>query len=201
MAFWISLISAALSAFFIEDRRRQRSRGSRSASGRSEEEEEGANDNTRQRKHDKSINDDASFLQSIRGTLSLLLHPSVGPLLFVKFLNGISSSAFTTVQPLILANELHFSTSTMGYYMSSSMLSVAAFAAAGISPAMSLAGNKPDRLARWGVGCRLASVAVFGAAVARVLSRARLPVGNTDGDGGGGARTAATAQAATLASP
>mmetsp|Transcript_31487 Transcript_31487/g.66239 ORF Transcript_31487/g.66239 Transcript_31487/m.66239 type:complete len:209 (-) Transcript_31487:553-1179(-) len=54
--------------------------------------------------------------------------------------------------------------------MSASSLSVAAFAAVGISPAMSYVGNRPDRLAFAGIGCRLVSIVVFGVIVSRVMS-------------------------------
>jgi len=120
-----------------------------------------------------SVKKHTSFVQSVQRTLSFLRHPIIGPLLFIKFLNGISSSAFTTILPLILANKLQFSTTQMGYFMSTSSLSVAAFAAVGIAPAMSSVGNRADRLAFVGIGCRLASVVVLGVIVSWVVSGGR----------------------------
>jgi MFS family permease len=93
----------------------------------------------------------------------------------MKLINGISSSPFSTILPLILTNQLRFSPSDLGYFMSLSSLSVAAFAAVGISPAMFLLGNRPDRLALWGMGCRFVTLLVFGASVSHTLSVLRSP--------------------------
>ncbi|KAL7489776.1 hypothetical protein ACHAW6_015484 [Cyclotella cf. meneghiniana] len=126
-------------------------------------------------KEEVNQHDNATFLQSVKKTLSFLHHPELGPLLFIKLINGISSSAFTTILPLILANHLHFSPSNLGYFMSVSSLAVAAFAAIGISPAMSFFGNRPDRLAFWGMGCRLVSLFVFGLLVSNTITLNRVP--------------------------
>jgi OCT family organic cation transporter-like MFS transporter 18 len=111
-----------------------------------------------------------SFLQSIEQTVAYLHHPTIGPLLFIKFLNGISSSAFTTILPLILANKLHFTTAELGYYMSANSFSVAVFACVGIGPLMNFLENKADKLAFWGIGSRCVSFLTFGLIVWRILT-------------------------------
>ena len=121
----------------------------------------------------------ASFIQSVQKTSSYLRHPTIGPLLFVKLLNGISSSTFSTILPLILANKLHFTTTQLGYFMSASSLSVAVFAAVGIVPSLSFVGNRSDKLAYVGIGCRLLSIIVFGLVVTHVISNLLLVVEKT----------------------
>ena len=111
-----------------------------------------------------------SFLQSVKQTISYLHHPTIGPLLFIKLLNGISSSSFTTILPLILANKLQFTSMELGYYMSANSLSVAVFACVGIGPSMNFLGNKADRLAFWGIGWRVVSYITFGLIVTHILS-------------------------------
>ena len=59
-------------------------------------------------------------------------------------------------------NKLHLNTSQLGYFISASSLSVAIFASFGISPAMSLVGNRSDRLASLGIALRLESMVCFG---------------------------------------
>ncbi|KAL3817802.1 hypothetical protein ACHAXA_002669 [Cyclostephanos tholiformis] len=102
-------------------------------------------------------------------SLHYLRHPIVGPLLFVKFLNGISSSAYTTILPLILISGLRVTTSQLGAFMSASSLAVAAFSAVGMIPAMRCVGNESDRLARAGIGCRLVSLILFGMTCSLVI--------------------------------
>jgi hypothetical protein len=116
---------------------------------------------------------DVSFAKSASRSMRYLHHPIIGPLLFVKFLNGISSSAYTTILPLILVNRLHVTTSQLGMFMSASSLTVAAFSAVGMIPAMRYAGNESDRLAYAGVGCRLISVIVFGMTCSLVMMTIR----------------------------
>ncbi len=106
-----------------------------------------------------------SFTKSIHNTLSYLSHPKLGPLLFIKLLNGVSSSAFTTVLPLLLMNRLHLDTSQLGLFMSASSLSVAIFASVGIAPFMSFVGNRSERLAILGMSGRIISVLCFGGIV------------------------------------
>lgn len=155
LAVWGSLVSVILSIVYLKDHPKKCKEDSKEDSPASAQ---------------QSGTQSTSFLQSIQRTLSYLRHPTIGPLMFIKFLNGVSSSAFTTVLPLILANKLQFSTTQMGYFMSASSLSVAAFAAVGISPAMAYMGNQPDRLAFVGIGCRLVSMVVFGVVVSWVMS-------------------------------
>lgn len=155
LAVWGSLLSVLLSILFLKDHAKKC------------KDDDSKEDSTQQKsQHVRNI----SFLQSMRNTLSFLLHPTIGPLLFIKLLNGVSSSAFSTILPLILANKLHFSTAQLGYFMSASSLSVAIFAAVGISPAMAFVGNRPDRLAFMGIGCRLTSIVIFGTIVSWVMS-------------------------------
>jgi OCT family organic cation transporter-like MFS transporter 18 len=106
-----------------------------------------------------------SFTKSIHNTFSYLSHPKLGPLLFLKLLNGVSSSAFTTVLPLLLMNKLHLDTSQLGLFMSASSLSVAIFASVGIAPFMSFVGNRSERLAILGMAGRIVSVMCFGGIV------------------------------------
>ncbi len=142
LAVWGSIISVLLSLLFLKDR----------------------NNNG-----NKTNYDPQSFLQSIHTTLSYLRHPTIGPLLFIKLLNGVSSSAFTTVLPLVLVNKLHLNTSQLGYFMSASSLSVAIFASFGISFSMSLVGNRSDRLASLGIANRIVSIMCFGGVVSWCL--------------------------------
>lgn len=111
-----------------------------------------------------------SFLLSTKRTISYLIHPIIGPLLFIKLLNGISSSAFSTVLPLMLANKLNFTTKNLGYYMSANSLSVAIFACVGIGPAMKCLGDGGDGLAFWGIGFRSGAYIAFGLVVTHILS-------------------------------
>lgn len=152
LAVWGSLISVLLSIVYLKDHR------SITKDKKTSKE--------KQSHHEQHY----TFLQSVKKTLSFLRHPTVGPLLFIKLLNGISSSAFSTIVPLILANKLHFSTTQLGYFMSASSISVAAFAAVGISTAMACVGNRSDRLALVGIGCRVLSIISFGIVVSWVLS-------------------------------
>jgi OCT family organic cation transporter-like MFS transporter 18 len=152
LAVWGSLISVALSAVYLKDHRafKKQSDDAKAAT--------------------KDHPDDNTFLQSIKRTLSFLLHPTIGPLLFIKLLNGVSSSAFSTILPLVLANKLKFSSAELGYFMSASSLSVAVFACVGITPAMKLADNRSDRLSCWGVGFRALSLILFGGIVSHHIT-------------------------------
>ncbi|KAL3795672.1 hypothetical protein HJC23_002079 [Cyclotella cryptica] len=167
-----SLLSVLLSMIYLKDHRGRNLRDTRNnapCSKGDDSEQQEAN------QHDHS-----TFLQSVKHTLSFLHHPKLGPLLFMKLINGISSSAFTTILPLILTNQLQFSPSNLGYFMSISSMSVAVFAAVGISPAMSFFGNYPDRLAFWGMGCRVVSLLTFGVLVSQTLSVNHLPGEDSD---------------------
>ena len=126
--------------------------------------------NKNENKDDKEKISQQSFLQSMRQTLSYLRHPTLGPLLFIKLLNGVSSSAFTTVQPLVLVNKLQLDTSQVGFFMSASSLSVAAFASFGISSSMSFVGDRSDRLASVGISFRIVSMVIFGVVVSWCLN-------------------------------
>ena len=142
-----SIISVILSVVFLKDYNKN-------------EDEEDNKEKMRQR----------SFLQSMHQTLSYLRHPTLGPLLFIKLLNGVSSSAFTTVQPLVFVNKLHLDTSQLGFFMSASSLSVAAFASFGISSSMSFVGDRSDRLASLGILFRIISMVIFGVVVSWCLN-------------------------------
>ena len=63
--------------------------------------------------------------------------------------------------------------------MSASSLSVAVFAAVGIVPSLSFVGNRSDKLAYVGIGCRLLSIIVFGLVVTHVISNLLLVVEKT----------------------
>jgi len=159
LAVWGSLVSVALSVLYLKDHQTKKEKS----------------DQPKQ-----SSQNSTTFIQSIQRALSYLKHPTIGPLLFIKLLNGVSSSAsFSTVLPLILANKLHFSTSQLGYFMSASSLSVATFAAVAIKPLMSYVENKPDKLAFTGIGCRLLSVISFGLVVTHVMSAHEEKISNT----------------------
>lgn len=151
LAIWGSIISVILSIIFLKDR------------SSSERTEGNKTNSDTQKEHQQS------FLQSIQKTLSYLRHPTIGPLLFIKLLNGVSSSAFTTILPLVLVNKLHLDTSQLGYFMSASSLSVAVFASFGISASMSLVGNRSDRLASLGLALRAVSIVCFGGVVSWCL--------------------------------
>lgn len=161
LAVWGSLVSVVLSVAYLKDHAKK-------AKGR--DSTPGTSSSPSQQSAAAGAKQRASFVESFRRTLSFLRHPAIGPLLFVKLLNGVSSSAFATALPLILANELRFSTARMGWFMSASSLSVAAFGAAGIAPAMAAAGDRPDRLALAGIGGRLASTVALGAIVSRIAA-------------------------------
>lgn len=152
LAIWGSVLSVILSILFLKDRNNnERMMGNKTY------------DDSSQKVHEQS------FLQSIHTTLCYLRHPTIGPLLFIKLLNGVSSSAFTTVLPLVLVNNLHLNTSQLGYFMSASSLSVAVFASFGISFSMSLVGNRSDRLASLGIANRIVSIICFGGVVSWCL--------------------------------
>ena len=151
LAIWGSIISVILSIIFLKDR------------NNSESTEGDKTNSDSQKVHQQS------FLQSIHKTMSYLRHPTIGPLLFIKLLNGVSSSAFTTVLPLVLVNKLHLNTSQLGYFMSASSLSVAVFASLGISFSMSLVGNRSDRLSSLGIANRIGSIVCFGGVVSWCL--------------------------------
>mmetsp|Transcript_7165 Transcript_7165/g.11980 ORF Transcript_7165/g.11980 Transcript_7165/m.11980 type:complete len:493 (-) Transcript_7165:7-1485(-) len=151
LAIWGSIISVILSIVFLKDH------------NNSERTEGNKTNSDSQKEHQQS------FLQSIHKTLSYLRHPTIGPLLFIKLLNGVSSSAFTTILPLVLVNKLHLDTSQLGYFMSASSLSVAVFASFGISASMSLVGNRSDRLASLGLALRAVSIVCFGGVVSWCL--------------------------------
>ncbi|KAL3772873.1 hypothetical protein ACHAW5_002138 [Stephanodiscus triporus] len=157
LAVWGSLASVLLSIVYLKDHRGENSGEEKRCRG-----EDGSSSRTAQ-------GEDVSFLKSALKSLRYLLHPIIGPLLFVKLLNGISSSAFTTILPLILANKLNFTTSQLGLFYSASSLTVAAFSAVGMVPVMSYVGNKSDRLAHAGIGCRLVSMVLFGIVGSRVM--------------------------------
>jgi len=162
LAVWGSMLSVALSILYLKDHHHLSStKKKKNEQDECKEEDEQSQSSSTNAK---------SFLQSIQKTSSYLRHPTIGPLLFVKLLNGISSSTFSTILPLILANKLHFTTTQLGYFMSASSLSVAVFAAVGIVPALSLVGNRSDKLAYVGIGCRLLSIVVFGLVVTHVMS-------------------------------
>ena len=147
LAIWGSIISVILSIIFLKDR------------NNSDSTEGNKTKSDSQKVHQQS------FLQSIHKTISYLRHPTIGPLLFIKLLNGVSSSAFTTVLPLLLVNKLHLNTSQLGFFMSASSLSVAVFASLGISYSMSVVGNRSDRLASLGIANRIGSIVCFGGVV------------------------------------
>ena len=110
-----------------------------------------------------------TFLRLTIKSLRYLTHPTIGPLLFVKFLNGISSSAHTTILPLLLVNKLHFTTHQLGYFMSSSSFTIAVFSAIGMSTSMKYANNRSDKLAYICIGCRMIGMILFGIVVSRVI--------------------------------
>ena len=155
LAVWGSLASVLLSIFYLKDHDKKKSRHSK-------EENKSSSGSQKGEMHQKQ---QSSFLTSLKNTLFLLHHPVLTPLLGMKLLNGVSSSAFTTILPLILANKLHFDQADMGYLMSSSSFCVAIFAAVGITPAMIFVGNRPDRLALIGVGLRLLSIVMLAVVV------------------------------------
>ena len=127
---------------------------------------------------DKPKKLEQSFIRSLKRTILFLRHETLGPLLFVKLLNGVSSSAFSTVLPLVLANRMQFTTAQLGYYMSASSVSVAIFSAVGMGPLMKAARGRAEHLASLGIGLRCLSMVAFGFLVsALVPSSAR-------GDGG-----------------
>jgi hypothetical protein len=155
VAVWGSILSIVLSIVYLKDHHRER------------ECEEGGNN------VDSSIQDysqNGSVVQSIKRTVSYLQNPLIGPLLFIKLLNGVSSSAFSTILPLILANKLNFSAAELGYYMSVNSFTVAVFACVGIGPSMKICGDRADGLAFWGVVFRSVSLVIFALAVARIIS-------------------------------
>ena len=174
LAVWGSLLSVALSILYLKDHHHLSS-----YTKKKKKEQDECKEEEDEQSQSTSNTNTASFLQSVQKTSSYLRHPTIGPLLFVKLLNGISSSTFSTILPLILANKLHFTTTQLGYFMSASSLSVAVFAAVGIVPSLSFVGNRSDKLAYVGIGCRLLSIIVFGLVVTHVISNLLLVVEKT----------------------
>jgi hypothetical protein len=168
LAVWGSLASVFLSMAYLRDHRR----GGGGGSGGDGSDESSSSSSSRT---PRLGGKDPSFVKSAWKSLRYLLHPTIGPLLFVKLLNGVSSSAFATILPLILANKLNFTTAQLGMFMSASSLIVAAFSAVGMIPAMACVGNESDRLAYAGIGCRLVSMVLFGIVGSRVVMLAALP--------------------------
>jgi len=156
LAVWGSLISVVLSVLYLKDHQAKKEKSDQPAK--------------------ETPQNSTTFIQSIQRTLSYLNHPTIGPLLFIKLLNGVSSSAFSTILPLILANKLHFLTIQLGSFMRTS---VAAFAAICIKPLMSYVGNQPDKLAFTGIGCRLLSIVSFGLVVTHVMTAHEEEISNT----------------------
>ena len=150
LAVWGSIISIVLSAIYLKNRvKDHRQKG-------------GIRRSICATQNNKCI-------QSVTRTVSYLQHPIVGPLLFIKLLNGVSSSAFSTILPLILANNLNFTTAELGYYMSANSFSVAVFACVGIGPSLKVVGDRADRLAFWGIAIRAISFVFFGIVVTQIL--------------------------------
>ena len=190
LAVWGSLISVLLSIVYLKDHSSSSSSSTRRTAKVTKEQDKDkdhATTKTTNNKQSKAKQQTTpSFIQSIKKTLLFLRHPTIGPLLFIKLLNGISSSAFSTILPLILANKLHFTTTQLGYFMSASSISVAAFAAVGISITMGWVGNRPDRLASVGIGCRVLSIVCFGMIVSWVLSTTSSLADDASSNGNGG---------------
>ena len=155
LAVWGSVVSIVLSAVYLKNRVKENHRET---------------NGIRRSIRDNSTQNNTSFVQSVKRTVSYLQHPIVGPLLFIKLLNGVSSSAFSTILPLILANNLNFTTAELGYYMSANSLSVAVFACVGIGPSMKVMGDRADQLAFWGVAMRSISFVTFGLVVAQIMT-------------------------------
>jgi MFS family permease len=189
LAVWGSLASVLLSMAYLKDHRGggNYDGDDGEGGGRRGDDEPGASPSSRIPRGGR----DAPFVESASRSLRYLLHPTIGPLLFVKLLNGVSSSAFTTVLPLILANKLNFTTGQLGVFMSASSLTVAAFSAVGMAPAMACVGNVSDRLARAGIGCRIVSMVLFGIVGSQTmlaaLPAAGPPTLEAGGDAAGGA--------------
>jgi OCT family organic cation transporter-like MFS transporter 18 len=157
LAVWGSVVSIVLSVVYLKDHHRARDNGNTvDCSGNSAKSSESS------RKE--------SCIQSIKRTVSYLRNPSMGPLLFIKWLNGVSSSAFSTILPLILANKLNFGTAELGYYMSVNSFSVAIFACVGIGPTMRICGDRADELAFWGIMFRSSAFVTFALIVTHVMS-------------------------------
>lgn len=77
LAVWGSLISVVLSVLYLKDHQTKKEK-------------------TDKPQHSSKIQNSTTFIQSIQKTLTYLKHPTIGPLLFIKLLNGVSSSAFST---------------------------------------------------------------------------------------------------------
>lgn len=155
LAVWGSVVSIVLSVVYLKDHKRRDKDDSSSCCKSAMQ---------------QSNRQSSAFMQSMKRSASYLHHPIIGPLLFIKLLNGISSSAFSTILPLIMTNELNFGTAELGYYMSANSLSVALFACVGIGPSMNLLGDRADGLAFWGIGCRAGAFVAFGLIVTQVVS-------------------------------
>lgn len=146
LAVWGSIVSLVLSVFYLKDHTAQ---------------------NEQQNKNNKK----PSFVDSLKNTLKLLWHPNVSTLLLLKLLNGVSSSAFNTILPLLFANRLHLPPSNVGYLMSASSLSVAMFAGVGITPALKYLGrNDASRLAVVGIAMRVFSMLIFAIMISVCIS-------------------------------
>jgi len=146
LAVWGSIVSLVLSVVYLKDHTAQNEQ--------------------RNKKNEKS-----SFVDSLKNALQLLWHPNVSSLLLLKLLNGVSSSAFNTILPLLFANRLHLPPSYVGYLMSASSLSVAVFAGVGITPAMKYFGrNDARRLAVVGIAMRVFSMLIFAIMISAFIS-------------------------------
>ena len=175
LAVWGSLVSVLLSVLYLKDG----GGGSKSSSSSSSQSKQHIRHDTATTSYSSSLSTRETFLQLTIKSLHYLTHPTIGPLLFVKFLNGISSSAYTTILPLLVVNKLHFTTHQLGYFMSCNSFTIAIFSAIGMSYIMKYVNNQSDRLAYVCIGYRIVCMILFGIVVSHVISSSMLLLDST----------------------
>jgi predicted MFS family arabinose efflux permease len=76
----------------------------------------------------------SSFAEDLKDSIVIALRPTIWPLLMVKVMGGVAASMHATAFPLVLTQSLGFEPAQLGFSMSCSMFSVAAFGAVAMAP-------------------------------------------------------------------
>lgn len=109
-----------------------------------------------------------SFVQELQHSYQIAIRPNLWPLLLVKIVGGFSASMYSTAVPLVLTQWLYFEPSQLGWAMSASMFSVAAFGAVGMAPLAHWVG--PPGMGRLGLVLRAGMASVLGLIVTTTSS-------------------------------
>lgn len=100
-----------------------------------------------------------SFPQELQHSYEIAIRPTLWPLLLVKVVGGFAASMHSTAVPLVLTQWLNFEPHQLGYIMSVSYFSVAAFGAVGMAPLANYLG--PPMMGRVGLVLRAFMAAVL----------------------------------------